>query len=43
LSLYNTKEIYQSLQFNLGSTAYLVKILSGNKLSYATYTIGAEI
>ena len=41
LSLYSTKETYQSLQFNLGNTAYLVKILSGNKLSYATYTIDA--
>ncbi len=42
LSLYSTKETYDGLQFNLGNTAYLVKILSGNKLSYATYTIDAE-
>jgi hypothetical protein len=42
LSLYSTKEIYQALQFNLGNTAYLVKILSDNKLSYSTYTINTE-
>jgi hypothetical protein len=42
LSLYNTKETYDGLQFNLGNTVYLVKILSGNKLSYATYTINAD-
>ena len=42
LSLYNTKETYNGLQFNLGNTAYLVKILSGNKLSYSTYTINAN-
>jgi len=41
LSLYSTKESYKSLQFNLGNTAYLIKIVSGNKLSYATYTIDA--
>jgi hypothetical protein len=41
LSLYNTKETYNGLQFNLGNTAYLVKILSGNKLSYSTYSINA--
>lgn len=42
LSLYNTKETYDGFQFNLGNTAYLVKILSGNKLSYSTYTINAD-
>jgi hypothetical protein len=42
LSLYTTKESYESLQFNLGSTAYLIKIISGNKLSYATYQINAD-
>jgi hypothetical protein len=42
LSLYSTKEIYQGLQFNLGNTAYLVKILSDNKLSYSTYTLDVE-
>ena len=42
LSLYSTKETYDGLQFNLGNTAYLVKILSGNKLSYSTYTINTE-
>jgi hypothetical protein len=42
LSLYNTKETYDGLQFNLGNTAYLVKILSGNKLNYATYSINAD-
>ena len=42
LSLYNTKETYDGLQFNLGNTAYLVKILSGNKLSYSTYSINAD-
>jgi len=42
LSLYNTKETYDGLQFNLGNTAYLVKILSGNQLSYATYIINAD-
>ena len=42
LSLYSTKETYDGLQFNLGNTAYLVKILSGNKLSYSTYTINAD-
>ena len=42
LSLYSTKEIYQAIQFNLGNTAYLVKILSDNKLSYSTYTINTE-
>jgi hypothetical protein len=42
LSLYSTKESYESLQFNLGSTAYLIKIISGNKLSYATYQINAD-
>jgi len=42
LSLYTTKESYESLQFNLGNTAYLIKIISGNKLSYASYQINAE-
>ena len=42
LSLYTTKESYESLQFNLGSTAYLIKITAGNKLSYATYQINAD-
>ena len=42
LSLYSTKESYQSLQFNLGNTAYLVKIIGGNKLSYSTYSINAD-
>lgn len=42
LSLYTTKESYESIQFNLGSTAYLIKITSGNKLSYATYQINAD-
>lgn len=42
LSLYKTKETYDGFQFNLGNTAYLVKILSGNKLSYSTYTINAD-
>ena len=42
LSLYNTKETYDGFQFNLGNTAYLVKILSDNKLSYSTYTINTE-
>jgi len=42
LSLYSTKESYESLQFNLGSTAYLIKITAGNKLSYATYQINAD-
>lgn len=42
LSLYSTKESYESLQFNLGTTAYLIKITSGNKLTYSTYTINAE-
>ena len=42
LSLYSTKESYDGLQFNLGNTVYLVKILSGNKFSYSTYTINAE-
>ncbi len=42
LSLYNTKETYDGLQFNLGNTAYLVKILSGNKLSYSSYNINAD-
>jgi hypothetical protein len=42
LSLYSTKETYEGLQFNLGNTAYIVKILSGNKLSYATYSINSD-
>jgi hypothetical protein len=42
LSLYSTKETYSGLQFNLGNTAYLVKILSDNKLSYVTYQINAD-
>jgi hypothetical protein len=42
LSLYSTKETYDGLQFNLGNTAYLVKILSDNKLSYATYSINTN-
>jgi hypothetical protein len=41
LSLYSTKESYESLQFNLGSTVYLIKITAGKKLSYATYSFDA--
>jgi hypothetical protein len=41
LSLYTTKESYESLQFNLGSTVYLIKITAGKKLSYATYSFDA--
>jgi len=42
LSLYTTKQSYESLQFNLGSTVYLIKITAGNKLSYTTYQINAN-
>lgn len=41
LSLYSTKESYESLQFNLGSTVYLIKITAGKKLSYASYSFDA--
>ena len=41
LSLYSTKESYESLQFNLGSTVYLIKITAGKKLSYTSYSFDA--
>ncbi len=43
LSLYSTKESYESLQFNLGSTVYLIKITAGHKLSYANYQINVDV
>ena len=42
LSLYTTKEAYEAVQFNLGNTAYLVKVGSNKVLTYSTYTIKAE-
>jgi len=42
LSLYTTKEAYEALQFNLGNTAYLVKVGSNKVLTYSTYIINAD-
>ena len=39
LSLYKPKEEYESFQFNLGNTIYLVKLSSDFKLTYNTYTL----
>lgn len=41
LSLYTTKELYDDLQFNLGNTAYLLKISPDHQLSYKTFTISS--
>lgn len=39
LNLYNTKEPYQDLQFNLGNTCYLIKLDPNLNTSYTTFTL----
>ena len=42
LSLYTTKEPYDDVQFNLGNTAYLIKLDPAKELSYKTFEIHAD-
>jgi len=42
LNLYNTKEPYQDLQFNLGNTCYLIKLDPDLNTSYTTFKLSKE-
>ena len=42
LNLYNTKEPYQHLQFNLGNTCYLIKLDPNFNTSYDSFTLDNE-
>lgn len=42
LSFYNSKENYESFQFNLGNTIYFIKLNTNNKLTYTTSSISAN-
>jgi len=42
LNLYNSKSPYQDLQFNLGTTCYLIKLDPDLNTSYSTFTINKE-
>ena len=42
LGLYNTKEPYQDLQFNLGNTCYLIKLDPDLNTSYDTFTLSKQ-
>ena len=42
LSLYTTKETYDDVQFNLGNTAYLIKLDPSKQLSFNTFNISVD-
>ncbi len=42
LNLYNTKEPFQHLQFNLGNTCYLIKLDPNFNTSYDSFTLSKE-
>jgi hypothetical protein len=42
LGLYNTKEPYQDVQFNLGNTCYLIKLDPDLNTSYTTFTLSKQ-